>query len=253
MNVVLALTAAYYGAHMANYVEVGALLKSADGKVNGARVKDEMTGEEFEIKAKGVINATGPFCDAIRKMDEPGCKNIIAPSSGTHIVLPHYFSPTHMGLIDPATSDGRVIFFLPWESNTVAGTTDAPTDITYEPKPTDEEIDFILNEVSHYLHPSIQVRRGDVLSAWTGIRPLVRNPNASNTAELVRSHLVYASPSNLLTVAGGKWTTYREMAEETVNKAVELFKLRPTGKCVTAELPLIGTHGYDELAYIKLI
>lgn len=136
-----------------------------------------------------------------------------------------------MGLIDPATSDGRVIFFLPWESNTVAGTTDAPTEITYDPKPKEEEIEFILSEVSHYLDPSILVRRGDVLSAWTGIRPLVKNPNATNTQSLVRSHLILSSPSGLLTVAGGKWTTYRKMAEEAVDMAIDMYKLKPQHPC----------------------
>jgi glycerol-3-phosphate dehydrogenase len=128
-----------------------------------------------------------------------------------------------MGLIDPATSDGRVIFFLPWEGNTVAGTTDKPTEISFNPTPSEDEIEFILGEVGHYLSPDIKVRRGDVLSAWTGIRPLVRNPNAKDTQSLVRNHLIYVSPSGLVTVAGGKWTTYRKMAEEAVDKAIDQF------------------------------
>ncbi|KAI3653941.1 hypothetical protein MP228_001888 [Amoeboaphelidium protococcarum] len=253
MNVALALTAAYHGAHLANHVEVTKLTKSADGKVSGAMVKDEFTGKEWAIRAKGVVNATGPYVDAIRQMDDPQCTKIIAASSGTHIVLPHYFSPEHMGLIDPATSDGRVIFFLPWESNTVAGTTDAPTEITYDPKPKEEEIEFILSEVSHYLDPSILVRRGDVLSAWTGIRPLVKNPNATNTQSLVRSHLILSSPSGLLTVAGGKWTTYRKMAEEAVDMAIDMYKLKPQHPCQTEDLLLIGSHHYNPLSYIRLI
>ena len=169
-------------------------------------------------------------------MDEVTCQDIISPSAGTHIILPHYYSPAQMGLIDPATSDGRVIFFLPWEGNTIAGTTgtlysllcaihsiDTPTAVTYDPKSSEEEIQFILNEVSHYLSPDIKVRREDVLAAWAGIRPLVRNPSAENTSELVRNHLIHVSESGLLTIAGGKWTTYREMAQETVDKAIDEF------------------------------
>ena len=257
MNVVLAMTAAYYGASLGNHVEVTSLTKrKLEGKkdqIAGAVVRDEMTGKTWEIKAKGVVNATGPFVDGIRKMDDPNCVNIIAPSAGTHIVLPHYYSPSHMGLIDPATSDGRVIFFLPWEGNTVAGTTDAPTSITYQPKPTDVEVDFILNEVSHYLSPDIMVRRGDVLAAWSGIRPLVRNPKATNTQSLVRSHLIDVSDGGLLTVAGGKWTTYRKMSEEAVDKAIEVFELTPLTGCQTENVLLIGSHDYNPNTYIRLI
>src|ERR1700722_11177519 len=139
MNVSLAVTAALYGTTVVNHMEVTALEKDADGKLCGARVKDlvsEKNGrpaDEFNIRARGIINATGPFTDSIRKMDEPSVKEIVAPSSGVHVVLPGYYSPQKMGLIDPKTSDGRVIFFLPWQGNTIAGTTDAPTTVTPNP------------------------------------------------------------------------------------------------------------------------
>ena len=257
MNVALAKTAEYYGADIANHVEVVSLhktkLEDGEEKLHAATVRDTLTGKEWQIRAKGIVNATGPFADLIRKMDEPDCKNLISPSSGTHIILPHYFSPEHMGLIDPATSDGRVIFFLPWEGNTIAGTTDTSCDLSFNPKPTEKEIEFILNEVSHYLDPDIKVRRGDVLAAWAGIRPLVRNPNAANTSELVRNHLLYFSKSDLLTITGGKWTTYREMAEETVDAAIERFGLSPKNGCVTENTLLIGSHGYNPKSYIRLI
>jgi glycerol-3-phosphate dehydrogenase len=130
---------------------------------------------------------------------------------------------------------------------------DEPTEVTTSPKPTNAEIDFILNEVSHYLNPDIMVRRGDVLAAWSGIRPLVRNPKAKNTQSLVRSHLIDVSDSGLLTVGGGKWTTYRKMAEEAVDKAIEVFHLKPLRPCQTEDLLLIGTHGYKPNSYIRLI
>ena len=229
MNVSLAMTAALYGATVVNHMEVTALTKDARGKLIGAKVKDrlpELDGKaspEFEIRARGVINATGPFCDAIRKLDDPASEGIVAPSLGVHVTLPGYYSPANMGLIDPSTSDGRVIFFLPWQGNTIAGTTDAPTPIARDPVAGEDEIAWILSEISGYLQPDINVRRGDVLAAWAGIRPLVRDPKAKRTEGLVRNHLVSESDSGLITVAGGKWTTYREMAEETVDAAVRAF------------------------------
>src|ERR1700712_5525959 len=233
MNVSIAMTAALYGATVVNYAEVTGLTKDANGRLTGAVVKDrvkEINGKKadvFTIRAKGVINATGPFTDSIRKMDDPKVQEIVAPSSGVHVVLPGYYSPSNMGLIDPSTSDGRVIFFLPWQGNTIAGTTDAPTDITPNPIAGEEEIGWILNEIRGYLQPDINVRRGDVLAAWSGIRPLVRDPKKKKSEGLVRNHLITTSNSGLITCAGGKWTTYREMAEETVDEAIKEFKLVP--------------------------
>jgi glycerol-3-phosphate dehydrogenase len=280
MNVSLALTAALYGATVVNHIEVTGLEKDADGKLCGARVKDlipQRSGkkaDEFVIRAKGVINATGPFTDSIRKMDDENVKEIVAPSSGTHVVLPGYYSPQKMGLIDPKTSDGRVIFFLPWQGNTIAGTTDAPTTISQNPVAREDEVDWILSEIRHYLSPDINVRRGDVLAAWSGIRPLVKDPSAKNTESLVRNHLINVSPSGLLTCAGGKWTTYRQMAEECVDEAIKQFKLQPKpypnapdvsgtmtvddgahldGTCQTHRVKLLGAHGFSKTLFINLI
>ena len=280
MNVSLAMTAALYGATVVNHIEVTGLEKDANGKLNGARVKDlvrEKDGKiakEFTIRAKGIINATGPFTDSIRMMDDESVSEIVAPSSGVHVILPGYYSPSKMGLIDPATSDGRVIFFLPWQGNTIAGTTDAPTTITHNPVAGEEEINWILSEIRGYLAPDINVRRGDVLAAWSGIRPLVRDPKSKNTESLVRNHLLTTSDSGLLTCAGGKWTTYRQMAEETVDEALKLYSLQPgpvmqvprisgtemiddsaplDGTCQTHQVRLIGAHGFSKTLFINLI
>ena len=253
MNVSLAMTAALYGATVVSHLEVTELTKDANGKLNGARAKDcieEIDGkkaEPFTIRAKGVINATGPFTDSIRKMDDQTIEEIVAPSSGVHVILPGYFSPANMGLIDPNTSDGRVIFFLPWQGNTIAGTTDTGCSITKDPVAGEEEIEWILKEVQRYLQPEINVRRGDVLAAWSGIRPLVRDPNAKKTEGLVRNHLVTMSESGLLTCSGGKWTTYRQMAEETVDEA----PLDST--CQTHRVRLVGAHGYSKTLFINLV
>jgi glycerol-3-phosphate dehydrogenase len=280
MNVSLAMTAALYGATVVNHMEVSSLEKDANGKLCGAKMKDlvaEKNGKptnEFSVRARGIVNATGPFTDSIRKMDEPDTKEIVAPSSGVHVVLPGYYSPQKMGLIDPRTSDGRVIFFLPWQGNTIAGTTDAPTQVTPNPVAGEDEIDWILSEIRHYLSPDINVRRGDVLAAWAGIRPLVKDPAAKNTESLVRNHLINVSPSGLLTCAGGKWTTYRQMAEEAVDEAISSFNLTPKpfpnapdvsgtemvddgarldGTCQTHQVKLIGAHGFSKTLFINLI
>ena len=188
-------------------------------------------------------------------MDEPTSSDIVSPASGVHITLPAYFAPEKMGLIDPATSDGRVIFFLPWQGVTIAGTTDSPAEVTQHPIPKEEEIDWILNEVRNYLAPDIKVRRGDVLSAWSGLRPLVKDPGAKNTESLVRNHMINVSKSGLLTIAGGKWTTYRAMAEETVDRALDEYNLRDKAQrgCVTEKIQLVGSAGWTKMMFIKLI
>jgi glycerol-3-phosphate dehydrogenase len=158
-----------------------------------------------------------------------------------------------MGLLDPATSDGRVIFFLPWQGNTIAGTTDTAANVERDPVAQEEEIRWVLDEVRRYLAPDIKVRRGDVLSAWSGLRPLVRNPAASSTEGLVRNHMIYVSPSGLLTIAGGKWTTYRSMAMETVDEAVKVFGLKPKNECVTEKVKLVGSDAWSRNMFIGLV
>ncbi|EPY75905.1 glycerol-3-phosphate dehydrogenase, mitochondrial precursor [Camelus ferus] len=257
MNLAIALTAARYGAATANYMEVVSLLKKTDpqtGKerVSGARCKDVLTGQEFDVRAKCVINATGPFTDTVRKMDDKNAAAICQPSAGVHIVMPGYYSPESMGLLDPATSDGRVIFFLPWQKMTIAGTTDTPTDVTHHPVPSEEDINFILNEVRNYLSCDVEVRRGDVLAAWSGIRPLVTDPKSADTQSISRNHVVDISESGLITIAGGKWTTYRSMAEDTINAAVKTHDLK-AGPSRTVGLFLQGGKDWSPTLYIRLV
>ncbi|EJC98962.1 DAO-domain-containing protein [Fomitiporia mediterranea MF3/22] len=256
MNMALIMTAVRHGAIVANHVEVSQLEKDQNtGKLKGAVVKDVLTGKSWPVRARGIINATGPFADSLLALDNPEHQPIVAPAAGVHITLPNYYAPRNMGLLDPATSDGRVIFFLPWQGSTIAGTTDSPCAIEPEPRPREEDVDWVLDEVRHYLSPDIKVRRGDVLSAWSGIRPLVRNPNAARTEGLVRNHIVHVSPSGLLTIAGGKWTTYRKMAEETVDRAVETFSLQDRAKsgCVTEKVHLDGSDGWTRNQFIGLV
>uniref|UniRef100_A0A8C4S585 Glycerol-3-phosphate dehydrogenase, mitochondrial n=1 Tax=Erpetoichthys calabaricus TaxID=27687 RepID=A0A8C4S585_ERPCA len=257
MNLAIALTAARYGAATANYTEVMRILKKTDpetGKerVCGARCRDVITGQEFDVRAKCVINATGPFTDSLRKMDDQNIPNICQPSAGVHIVMPGYYSPDKMGLLDPATSDGRVIFFLPWEKMTIAGTTDTPTEVTPHPVPKEEDITFILSEVRNYLSSDVEVRRGDVLAAWSGIRPLVTDPNSKDTQSICRNHILDVSESGMVTIAGGKWTTYRAMAEETIDAAIKANGLK-AGPSRTVGLVLEGAKDWTPTTYIRLV
>ncbi|KAF8625625.1 hypothetical protein AX17_006810 [Amanita inopinata Kibby_2008] len=270
MNMALIMSAVKLGAVVANYCRVTELHKqptpTSTGKLAGARVRDELTGEEWNVRAKGIINATGPFTDSLLSMDDPTHKPIVQASSGVHITLPNYYSPRRMGLLDPSTSDGRVIFFLPWQGNTIAGTTDTPARVERDPRASEEDIRWVLEEVRRYLSPDIRVRRGDVLSAWSGLRPLVKNViqdggegegtgAGTGTQGLVRSHVVTVSKSGLVTVAGGKWTTYRKMAEEGVDEAIRVFGLegRVKGGCVTESVRLVGSDGWNRNMFIGLI
>lgn len=231
MNVLIALTACQAGAAIANYTEVqGVTHDPATGSANGALVKDVVTGKQYQIRAKGVINATGCFGDAVRKMDHPDAKPLILGAAGVHVILPDHFSPDNMGLIIPKTRDGRVLFFLPWEGMTICGTTDTPCDISMEPAPTDQDVDFIIEESQRYLNRKI--RREDVKAAWSGIRPLIKDPDsaASGTAQISRKHVVEVSPTGMVSILGGKWTTYRRMAQDAIDKfaAVKHLSVEPS-------------------------
>ena len=242
----LALTATQSGAAVASRVRVNSLVHDGgSGKVVGATVKDVERGKTFKIDARVVINCTGPFSDSIRRMDDPGAVDMIKPAAGVHVVLPDHYSPSNMGLIIPQTSDGRVLFFLPWENGTIAGTTDSESGLTMSPRATEEDIGFILEEANKYLKPEKTVNVTDVKSAWSGIRPLVYqdDSNSSNTASISRTHVISRSANNLFTLAGGKWTTYRKMAQDVVDLVVDLPELKrrvKRRKCTTSGKGIIG-------------
>ncbi len=233
----LVQTAAEQGATLANYVEATALLRNGDDIVNGVAARDIESGETLRIDAKVVVNATGPFSDTVRRMADPAAEAMIAPSQGVHLVLDRSFLPGDTAIMVPHTSDGRVMFAIPWHGHTLVGTTDtALSEAPIEPRPMEQEIDFILSTVSLYLQRP--PTRADVLSAFAGVRPLVA-AGKSNTAKLSRDHTIQIDPSGLLSIAGGKWTTYRHMAEDCVDHAALLAHLeeRP---CVTRELRIHG-------------
>jgi glycerol-3-phosphate dehydrogenase len=240
----LAETAARQGATLLNYAQVTALTRDAEGYVDGVEALDVEAGEPFSVSAKAVINATGPFCDAVRLMADPSARPMVAPSQGVHLVFDRSFLPGDSAIMVPHTSDGRVLFAIPWHGHTLVGTTDVPLDApSLEPRASEAEIDFILDTAAEYLMR--RPTRADILSVFAGIRPLVRAGDAKNTAALSRDHTIHIDGSALITIAGGKWTTYRNMAEDCVDQALVLAEL-PERPCVTETLNIHGFHEHAE-------
>lgn len=236
----LVRTAADQGATLLNYAHVIALTKDRRGYSNGAVFKDVETGREHAVNAKVVINATGPFTDSVRKLDDPEVSPIISPSQGIHLVFDKSFLPGKSAIMVPHTKDGRVMFAIPYLGATLVGTTDTPVAESHlEPRPLPEEIDFVLETSGQYLQKAPS--REDILSVFTGIRPLVKEGDSENTSLLSRDHSIIISNSGLLTIAGGKWTTYRQMAESCVSHAATLAGL-DSKPCVTKRLNIHGYH-----------
>ncbi len=239
----MATTAFEQGATLLNYVEVTGLTRDAQGFVNGVSARDVETGNEFRAAAKVVINATGAFTDRLRVQAEPSAAPMIVPSQGIHLVFAASFLQGESAVMVPHTSDGRVLFAIPWHGHTLVGTTDTPiAAATLEPVAMEQEIEFILATAGQYL--SKAPTRDDVLSVFAGIRPLVRNNGVAGTAALARDHVVNIDRSGLVTICGGKWTTYRHMAEDCVDQAATLAQL-PEKPCVTHHLHI---HGFHEAA-----
>ena len=228
------------GATLLNYVEVTGLTKDAQGFVNGVRARDVETGNEFQASAKVVVNATGAFSDLLRRKAEPAAAAMIVPSQGIHLVFDASFLQGESAVMVPHTSDGRVLFAIPWHGHTLVGTTDTPIPAaTLEPVAMEQEIEFILATAGQYLAKA--PTRTDVLSVFAGIRPLVRATGVASTSALSRDHVIHIDRSSLVTICGGKWTTYRHMAEDCVDQAATLAQL-PEKPCGTHHLHIHGFH-----------
>ncbi len=262
----LAQTAEQHGATVINYMKVIDMEKDADGKLTGVHVLDKETDKTYIIKAKVIINATGVFANKILKLAGRKKKSLkVVPSQGIHLVVDKKFVPSDTALMVPKTTDGRVLFAIPWHNKVVIGTTDTPIKKpTYEPIPEIEEIDFILQNASEYL--TQKITKNDIKSIFAGLRPLVApEGDKSNTKELSRGHKIIHSQSGLLTIVGGKWTTYREMAEDVVNEAIKAMGFRKINS-KTESLEIHGNtnnkdilksvnwyYGSDAIALEKLI
>ncbi len=212
------------GACLLNYMRVTSLIRNQNERITGVSVCDAESGEEFSIQGRAVINAAGPFSDAIRSMDDKNQDTMISPSQGVHLVLPRELFPGDTAIIVPKTSDGRVIFVIPWHERAIVGTTDTPiAEASLEPKPQQEEVQFLLATVADYLERAPKPE--DVLGYFTGVRPLVKGDKSARTASLSRDHVIRVSKAGLITIAGGKWTTVRKMAEDCVDKVVQLHQM----------------------------
>lgn len=247
----LARTAAQQGAHVLNYARVTGLLHNAQGQVSGAQITEHESGQSITLQARCVVNATGVWVDQLRQLDEGQTGQtvipMVSPSQGSHLVVDRKFWPGENALLVPKTRDGRVLFAVPWLGHVILGTTDQPRqDLPLEPRPAHEEAGFILTEAARYL--AAKPNAADVRSQWAGLRPLVKPPRSSHggaaTQSLSREHTVHISAHGLVTVTGGKWTTYRAMAEDVLRQCqmANLIQVKlPT--CQTAHLPLVGSPG----------
>lgn len=229
-----------------NRMQVVGVLHGTDGKAKGVRVKDRMSGKEYEVKAKAVINAAGIFVDTIMQLDVPAHEHMVKPSQGVHLVIDKSFLQSDYAIMIPKTDDGRVLFAVPWHDKVVVGTTDTLRETPeLEPQALEQEIEFILRTAGKYM--SRKPQRSDVLSVFAGLRPLAApKKEGKSTKEISRSHKIFVSRNNLITITGGKWTTYRKMAEDTVDKAIEL-KLIEKRECVTKNFPIHGHQADPDL------
>lgn len=232
----LAQTAHEQGALLLNYMEVKGFTKE-EGRLTGVMLTDTLTGNSYQIKATSIINATGVFSDSVQQLDDRNKPSSITPSQGIHIVLDKEFLPGDTAIMVPHTDDGRVLFAVPWHNKIIVGTTDTLVDrILDEPLPEDQEIDFLLKHVSRYLAKDITEK--DIRSIFSGLRPLVKS-SAKKTAEISRDHSILVSASGLISIVGGKWTTYRKMAKDVVDMSIKQHGLPPK-ECKTELLPIHG-------------
>ena len=237
LSINLAQTMVEHGGMPINYMQVTSLTKAGE-MIDGVIAKDMESGEEYEIHSRVVVNATGVFTDNLLKMENPEAEPIINPSQGVHLVLDKKFLPGNTAIMVPQTADGRVLFAVPWHDKVIVGTTDTPVpNVSLEPRPLQEEVKFILDHAAIYL--SQDPTRKDVKSAFAGLRPLVKSGEGKSTAAISRDHYLVISESGLVTITGGKWTTYRKMAEDTVNQALLVAGLNEKA-CVTKNLRIHG-------------
>lgn len=233
----LAATAVENGATVLNYCKLLRLIKE-NKKIKAVVVKDAIDGKEYNLQCKAVINATGVFTDEVLQLDDPSAKNIVNPSQGIHVVLDKKFFPGDIAMMIPKTADGRVLFAVPWHDKVVIGTTDTPVEShSLEPKPLEEEIEFVLYHINKYL--ATVIKRTDVKAVFAGLRPLVKKGTSKKTALMPRDHTIIISDSGLVTITGGKWTTYRKMASEVLDKAVAVAQLEKR-QCLTGTLKIHG-------------
>jgi len=246
MTLSLLQSASKEGCVVKNHTEVVGFVYD-NSKIIGVKLKNNLTENIYEVRSSMVINTTGSFSDRMRKLDDQNAKNIVKSSSGIHIVLDKKFLPNDEGIMIPKTEDGRVLFMLPYLGKCLVGTTDESAKVEERPLVSDKDIDYLLRHIDKYF--DAKVTKKDILSSWSGLRPLVVNDNVKNTKELVREHVIMESKSGLISVVGGKWTTYRKMAEETLDFALKTKKRNNLHSCQTKKYRLVGSR--EKISEIK--
>lgn len=237
MVIALLQTAQENGCDILNYHEVKHFLYT-NNTISGVEILDTINNTNYKVNAKVVINATGYFCDKIRQLDDKTCKDIVTFSKGSHIILDKKYTQHNQGILFQKTSDKRVLFMLPFNEYTLAGTTEVVTSFDANPQITKEEIKYLLSNINTYLN--IQLTHKDILSSFSGIRPLLKNEKTDDTANIVREHIILKSSSNLVSITGGKWTTYRKMAEDCLDFIIKNKLLPYQNSCNTHFYKLNG-------------
>ncbi len=237
LNISLLQTAEKYGAECKNYHDVESFIYENE-KISGLRVKNRINNKVETVNSSIVINATGAFSDQIRFRDDKDAKKMLDLSSGIHIVLDKKYLPSNEGLMIPKTEDGRVLFILPWMGKCLIGTTDENTSLSEHPKVEEKDVEYILKHLEIYF--DLKIKKNEILSSWCGIRPLVAPDNNASTSSIVRDHIISSSKSGLVSIIGGKWTTYRKMAEETIDYVTSKYDLKQK-QCKTKKLKLVGS------------
>ncbi len=248
MTLALALSAAEHGALIANHLQVSGLNKE-NGKLQGVKLVDRLTRDSFALQARAVVNACGPFSDNLRLLDSPTCRPLVAISSGVHIVLDRTYQAPTAGLLLNETEDNRVLFVLPWQGRCLVGTTEQPANLSEHPPVLETEIAYLLRHLQPVLDPPPV--RGNVSAAWSGLRPLVHDPQASDTSRLLRDFVIEESPSGLFSIVGGKWTSYRRMAEKLVDRVATARRMS-VGPCLTHNLSVHGAENWQPLGWQQL-
>ncbi len=238
MALALLQSASEKGCCVKNHTEVVGFTYN-DKKISAIKLEDKKNYEFYEVHADCVINATGPFSDIVRRLDDENCKKMVEVSSGIHIVIDKKFLPNSEGIMIPKTEDGRVLFMLPYLDKCLVGTTDEVASLEEHPSVSQKDIEYLLRHIEIYF--DAKVTKDDILSSWSGLRPLIVSNTNASTEELVREHVILKSKSGLISIIGGKWTSYRKMAEEVVDYALKLKKWKNLHTCQTKEYKLVGS------------
>ncbi|PLY07013.1 MAG: glycerol-3-phosphate dehydrogenase [Arcobacter sp.] len=242
LTISLLQTAKEYGAECKNYHEVKAFTYDESGKVNGVEVLDKLNNQTIILKGRHIVNAAGVFADRVNRLDEQDAKKMLDLSTGIHIVLDKKYLPSKEGLMIPKTEDGRVLFILPWLGKCLVGTTDDPAKLRTHPEVTDKDIEYLLRHLKIYF--DMKIEKEEILSSWCGLRPLVAPDEDADTSNIVREHEIRTNKSGLISIIGGKWTTYRKMAEQLVDHIYKVEN-KEKEKCITKKLKLVGSKNLD--------